>query len=116
MTDPLTWALKSALAFAASRAAITSAQERAILARWERAEPGNECHHSPTGFHIVGGESGPNARPMNLDWARSLKRQSDELGRVFNFKQVGSRKADKGGHLLDGREYLNRPNPTGADQ
>ena len=33
---------------------------------------------------IVGGESGPNARPMNLDWARSLKRQSAELGRVFN--------------------------------
>lgn len=58
---------------------------------------------------IVGGESGQNARPMNLDWARSLKRQSDELGRVFNFKQVGGRGADKGGHLLDGREYFERP-------
>lgn len=58
---------------------------------------------------IVGGESGRNARPMNLDWARSLKRQSDELGRVFNFKQVGGRGADKGGHLLDGVEYLARP-------
>lgn len=58
---------------------------------------------------IVGGESGPNARPMNLDWARSLRRQSAELGRVFNFKQVGGRTADKGGHLLDGREYLARP-------
>lgn len=59
---------------------------------------------------IVGGESGPNARPMNLDWARSLRRQSAELGRVFNFKQVGGRTADKGGHLLDGKEYLARPN------
>lgn len=58
---------------------------------------------------IVGGESGPNARPMDLDWARSLKRQSAELGRIFNFKQVGGRKADKGGHLLDGAEYLDRP-------
>lgn len=58
---------------------------------------------------IVGGESGSNARPMNLEWARSIKRQSDELGRVFNFKQVGGRKADKGGHLLDGQEYLARP-------
>lgn len=58
---------------------------------------------------IVGGESGRNARPMNLDWARSLKRQSDELGRVFNFKQVGGRGSDKGGHLLDGVEYLARP-------
>ena len=59
---------------------------------------------------IVGGESGKNARPMNLDWARSLKRQSEELGRVFNFKQVGGRSADKGGHLLDGAEYFDRPN------
>jgi protein gp37 len=58
---------------------------------------------------IVGGESGGNARPMDLDWARSLKRQSAELGRIFNFKQVGGRTADKGGHLLDGREYLARP-------
>lgn len=58
---------------------------------------------------IVGGESGANARPMDLDWARSLKRQSAELGRLFNFKQVGGRKSDKGGHLLDGQEYLARP-------
>lgn len=58
---------------------------------------------------IVGGESGSNARPMDPAWARSLKRQSDELGRVFNFKQVGGRRADKGGHELDGREYFNRP-------
>lgn len=58
---------------------------------------------------IVGGESGRNARPMNLDWARSIKRQSDDLVRVFNFKQVGGRSSDKGGHMLDGREYLSRP-------
>jgi protein gp37 len=58
---------------------------------------------------IVGGESGPNARPMNLEWARSLKRQSAELGRVFNFKQVGGRKADKGGHTLDGETHFARP-------
>ena len=58
---------------------------------------------------IVGGESGPCARPMSLDWARSLKRQAEELGRVFNFKQVGGRKADKGGHTLDGETYFDRP-------
>ena len=60
---------------------------------------------------IVGGESGANARPMDLDWARSLKSQSEELDRVFNFKQVGGRKADKGGHLLDGQEHFARPTP-----
>ncbi|WCP14471.1 hypothetical protein sphantq_02917 [Sphingobium sp. AntQ-1] len=58
---------------------------------------------------IVGGESGQKARPMDLDWARSMKRQSDDLGRVFNFKQVGGRGGDKGGHELDGRMYFNRP-------
>jgi protein gp37 len=58
---------------------------------------------------IVGGESGSNARTMNLDWARSLKRQATELGRVFNFKQVGGRTADKGGHALDGATYFARP-------
>ena len=58
---------------------------------------------------IVGGESGPNARPMELDWARSLRRQSAELGRVFNFKQVGGRSADKGGHTLDGVRHFDRP-------
>ena len=58
---------------------------------------------------IVGGESGPNARPMNLDWARSLQRQAGELGRVFNFKQVGGRGSDKGGHTLDGRTFFDRP-------
>ena len=58
---------------------------------------------------IVGGESGPNARPMNMDWARSLCAQSADLGRVFNFKQVGGRGSDKGGHELDGRTYFGRP-------
>lgn len=58
---------------------------------------------------IVGGESGANARPMSLDWARSLRRQSAELGRVFNFKQVGGRGSDKGGHDLDGVTYFDRP-------
>ena len=58
---------------------------------------------------IVGGESGKSARPMQLDWARSLQRQSASLGRVFNFKQVGGRGSDKGGHSLDGRVHFDRP-------
>lgn len=60
---------------------------------------------------IVGGESGANARPMDLEWARSLRRQSADLGRVFNFKQVGGRGSDKGGHTLDGVTYFDRPLP-----
>ena len=58
---------------------------------------------------IVGGESGRNARPMNLDWPRDMQFDADGWGRVFNFKQVGGRGSDKGGHMLDGRTYFDRP-------
>lgn len=38
---------------------------------------------------IVGGESGPNARPMHPDWARSLRDQCEAAGVPFFFKQWG---------------------------
>jgi protein gp37 len=38
---------------------------------------------------IVGGESGKNARPMHLDWARSLRDQCAAAGVPFFFKQFG---------------------------
>lgn len=39
---------------------------------------------------IVGGESGPNARPMNLDWARSLVERCKEARTAVFVKQLGS--------------------------
>lgn len=43
------------------------------------------------GIHwvIVGGESGPNARPMHPDWVRSLRDQCNAAGVPFFFKQWG---------------------------
>jgi len=38
---------------------------------------------------IAGGESGPNARPANPDWYRSLRNQSYAAGVPFHFKQWG---------------------------
>lgn len=38
---------------------------------------------------IVGGESGPGARPMHPDWARSLRDQCEDAGVPFLFKQWG---------------------------
>ena len=58
---------------------------------------------------IVGGESGREARDMDIVWVRRLQQQAGELGRVFNFKQVGGRTSDKGGHALDGQTYFDRP-------
>lgn len=44
-----------------------------------------------TGIHwvIAGGESGPNARPLHPDWARSLRDQCKDAGVPFFFKQWG---------------------------
>lgn len=39
---------------------------------------------------VVGGESGPNARPMHPDWARSLRDQCITAGVPFFFKQWGN--------------------------
>jgi len=38
---------------------------------------------------IVGGESGPNARPMHPDWVRSIRDQCEEAGTPFFLKQWG---------------------------
>jgi len=38
---------------------------------------------------VVGGESGPKARPMHPDWAYSLQSQCESAGVPFNFKQWG---------------------------
>lgn len=49
--------------------------------------------HVPALLHIdwviVGGESGPNARPMHPDWARSIRDQCAAAGTAFFFKQHG---------------------------
>lgn len=51
---------------------------------------------------IVGGESGPNARPMHPDWARSLRDQCAAAGTAFFFKQWGEwRHAPDKAHLKD---------------
>lgn len=57
---------------------------------------------------IVGGESGPGARPMSAEWARSLRDQCAEFRIPFHFKQWGPRNAPP---LLDGVEYRAFPSP-----
>lgn len=67
---------------------------------------------------IVGGESGPNARPMQEAWALNLKDLADTCGTTFFFKQWGTwgvdgvrRSKKANGHLLGGVEYYNYPAP-----
>jgi protein gp37 len=58
---------------------------------------------------IVGGESGPGARPMESRWVEELLRQCRAAGVAFFFKQWGGvRKADTG-RKLHGRTYDEYP-------
>jgi protein gp37 len=52
----------------------------------------------PVDWVIVGGESGPGARPMHLDWARSLRDQCRAAGVPFLFKQWGEWHPIDSGH------------------
>ena len=58
---------------------------------------------------IVGGESGPGARPMHPDWVRRLRDICDRDGAAFFFKQWGGPRPKSGGRLLDGEEWNGFP-------
>jgi protein gp37 len=130
--------------FAEERIPLLLATPAAV--RWISAEPLlgpvdlSSVPHSPMvgaprlDWVICGGESGPNARPMHPDWARSLRDECQRARVPFFFKQwgqyapcavccgnnhvhesirpdgvmarVGKKKA---GRLLDGREWNEFP-------
>jgi protein gp37 len=58
---------------------------------------------------IVGGESGPGARPMQIDWVRDLRDQCVQAGVKFFFKQWGGTNKKKTGSQLDGRVWKEMP-------
>lgn len=66
---------------------------------------------------IAGGESGPGARPMHPDWARSLRDQCEAAGVSFFFKQWGEYGPVKQSELknLSDRVYANAK-PAGDTQ
>ncbi|MCR9129179.1 MAG: phage Gp37/Gp68 family protein [Alphaproteobacteria bacterium] len=63
------------------------------------------------GIHwvIVGGESGPGARPMEEAWAVAVRDQCVNQGVPFFFKQWGGIRPKSGGRLLEGREWNEYP-------
>jgi protein gp37 len=58
---------------------------------------------------IVGGESGPNARPMEASWVREIRDFCRQQKTPFFFKQWGGKTAKSGGRLLDGLEWNEYP-------
>jgi protein gp37 len=60
-----------------------------------------------TGMHwvIVGGESGPGARPIREPWVESLQIQCTDAGVPFFFKQWGGIRKKEAGRVLKGKTY-----------
>lgn len=68
------------------------------------------------GWVIVGGESGPRHRPMEMRWANELHDQCEAAGVPFFFKQVGGLRPSDGGDALvrDGVRHVVKQFPTAA--
>jgi protein gp37 len=58
---------------------------------------------------IVGGESGPGARPMHADWVKDIRNQCLKTGVAFFFKQWGGVFKKKTGRELEGRTWDEMP-------
>ena len=58
---------------------------------------------------IAGGESGPGARPVKVEWLRELRDQCRAQNVAFFFKQWGGRTPKAGGNTLDGRQWQEYP-------
>lgn len=68
------------------------------------------------GIHwvIVGGESGPGARPMNSGWVADIRDQCHKAEVPFFFKQWGGVNKKRAGRILDGHTYDQMPRvPSG---
>ena len=61
------------------------------------------------GWVILGGESGPKARPLDPDWVRSVRDQCRSANVPFFFKQWGGVRKKEAGRVLDGRTHDDVP-------
>jgi len=66
------------------------------------------------GIHwvIVGGESGPGARPLRPEWVTYIRDQCQAAQVPFFFKQWGGVHKKRAGRLLEGRTWNQMPSPT----
>ena len=81
---------------------------RCISGHNQRDMPAKDLETPSLNWCIIGGESGPNARPMQEEWASDLLDQCRAAGVAFFMKQIGGRKPIP--EYLNVREFPN----TGA--
>jgi len=98
---------------AASAARIEHLRQAPVLVRFISAEPLigpiGSVDLSRIHWVIAGGESGPGARPMQIEWAREVRDLCAKQGVAFFFKQWGGIRPKSGGRSLDGREWNELP-------
>ncbi len=87
---------------------------------YDWTENGRDCLKPHIGWVILGGETGPGARPMQTKWVRSIRDQCQEAGIPFFFKSWGSKpplefREKNIGRLLDGREWNELPIEKGGE-
>jgi hypothetical protein len=68
-----------------------------------------ELNLSGINWVIVGGESGPGARPIQKEWVISIREQCQAARVPFFFKQWGGTRKARYGRELDGRTYDEYP-------
>jgi protein gp37 len=71
--------------------------------------PINSIKLSNIHWVIVGGESGPGSRPMDIEWVREIRSQCQIQEVPFFFKQWGGIQKHKNGRLLDNRYWDEYP-------
>ncbi len=71
--------------------------------------PIKELNLSGVSWVIVGGESGPKARPMEEAWVKLIRTICINQNVPFFFKQWGGVRKKQNGRLLDGREWNELP-------
>lgn len=76
--------------------------------------PVGDLDLSRIGWVIVGGESGPNARPLDPAWVEDIRDQCVRADVAFFFKQWGGRTPKAGGRVLDGVTWDEMPAEVGV--
>jgi len=71
--------------------------------------PVQQLNLTGLGWIIVGGESGPGARPIEEDWVLDIRNQCHKAHVPFFFKQWGGTQKKKTGRLLEGRTWNEMP-------
>ncbi len=88
-------------------------QDASVSVRFLSIEPliGSIGKMNLEGIHwvIVGGESGPGYRPMEVNWAKEVRDQCTKQKVPFFFKQWGGIRPKSGGRALEGKEWNGFP-------